>query len=158
MTLLKDVVKPRRGRGWWMRGWSRPSHPGPGAFPVSPGVGRGGYHHCLCNSNPIQHKTNVGFQKKPKKTTSSCVHFYKLFKHMSLWEECKRAGRPISWMDNQYDDARLGDNPEGTTALRAPYLNFRFNKTAGFLHLFHINCCLALSPAHTSPPVWMKSA
>lgn len=89
---------------------------------------------------------------KKKQNTSSCAHFYKSFKHMSLWEECKRAGRPISWMNNQYDDARLGDNPEGTTALRAPYLNFRFNKTAGFLHLFHINCCLALSPAHTSPP------
>lgn len=120
-------------------------------------LGSGGADTTTASAIPIPFDTKqmLASKKKPQKTkNSSCAHFYKSFKHVSLGG--MSTGRP-AYITDWFDDARLGDNPEFTTAPRAPYLNFRFNKTAGSLHLFHINCCLALSPAHTSPPAWMKS-
>ena len=46
-----------------MRGWPGPSHPVPGAFPVSPGGGSGGHHRCLRNFISFKTKTNVGLQE-----------------------------------------------------------------------------------------------
>lgn len=173
-TSFTGVVKPCRGRGWWMRGWSGPSHPVPGAVPAGPGGGReGGEGGEDTTASPISphstHKTNAGFQNG-KTHLFLCVKlFYKSFKYTSEsdWAECEQVN--LNNVDRR-DDAQPGpvqEDPQPPHVWTKPQTDqfiwisnlTKRQDLMNFPHLLGINCFLpslhlsgsTTSSTHTQP-------